>query len=355
MLTLITATPGSGKTLFAIQKIYECLNAGHVVYSNIAGLRVPGVIQIETNTDWRDLDNFKRHYPHMADTPISVFYDEAHEHPAFDAEDTQFNEKGYVDKIKQKEVREQSRALRLHRHFGFDIYLITQEAPFLEKPLIGLVGMHYHLHRAFGFERSTLYMWRMGQSNPDTRSTQRYAESKTTFKFPKHFYGLYDSATTHTHKAKVPLYYVALCAIPVLFFCYSGYSYYQGKQKKNASQQQTAQVEQNENLSPTLQQLRDEKNGNTDQQQEQKLIDDETQRVASVFASSDSCRAYNGFGDIVDISVKECLDYADNPRKLRATSDTYRQQRLSAVNYTQYQSAPTQNQSITNQPLTSSL
>ena len=104
MLHLITATPGSGKTLFAIQKIYEHLNKGHVVYSNIAGLRIPGVIAIETNTDWRDLDHFKRTHPLMADTPIAVFYDEAHEHPAFDAEDTQFNERGHVDKIRQKAV-----------------------------------------------------------------------------------------------------------------------------------------------------------------------------------------------------------------------------------------------------------
>lgn len=334
MLHLITATPGSGKTLFAIQEIYKCLNAGHVVYSNIAGLKIPGVIAIETNTDWRDLDDFKRSNPHMSDTPISVFYDEAHEHPAFDAEDTQLKENGQIDKLKQKEVREQARALRMHRHFGFDVYLITQEAPFIEKPTIGLVGIHYHLHRAFGLERSTLYMWRMGQSNPDTKSAQRYAESKTTFKFPKHFYNLYDSATTHTHKGNIPLYYWAICIIPLLFFAYSGYSYYQGKQKN--AQQVTAQAETQSNLSPTLQQLKDQKDGAVSPEADLQQLEDEQQRVASVFASSDSCRAYNGFGDLIDISIKDCLDYAENPRKIKATSDTYRQQRLSAVNYAQY-------------------
>lgn len=345
MLHLITATPGSGKTLFAIQKIYEHLNKGHVVYSNIAGLKIPGVIQIETNTDWRDLDHFKRTHPLMSDTPIAVFYDEAHEHPAFDAEDTQFNERGHVDKIKQKEVREQARALRMHRHFGFDIYLITQEAPFIEKMTIGLVGMHFHLHRAFGFERSTLYMWRMGQTNPDTKSSQRYAESKTTFKFPKHFYGLYDSATVHTHQRKVPFYYIAICAIPVLLFSYSGYKYYEGQQRKEANKTlQATETTETQKLSPTLQQIKDQKDGKQpdDPQQEQQQLDQETQRVASVFASSDTCRAYNGFGDIVDISTKECLEYADNPRKLRATSDSFRQQRLQAVNYTQYTTQSTE-------------
>lgn len=335
MLHLITATPGSAKTLFAMTKIYEHLNQGHIVYSNIAGLKIPGVFAIETNTDWRDLDHFKRSQPEFSDKPIAVFYDEAHEHPAFDAEDTQLKENGQVDKIKQREVRDQARALRMHRHFGFDIYLITQEAAFIEKPTIGLVGMHWHLHRAFGLERSTCYLWRVGQTNPDTKSVQRYAESKTTFKFPKHFYGLYDSATVHTHKAKVPLYYWAICILPILLFSYSGYSYYQGKQKNQ--QQVTAQTESEPKLTPTLQQLKDQKDAKESPEAEQiQLLDDEKKRVASVFASSDSCRAYNGFGDLVQISVQECLDYADNPAKLRATTDSFRQQRLSAVNYTQY-------------------
>ncbi|WP_372540415.1 zonular occludens toxin domain-containing protein [Acinetobacter pittii] len=41
MLTLISATPGSGKTLKAVELIYECLNNGYVVYSNILGLNDP--------------------------------------------------------------------------------------------------------------------------------------------------------------------------------------------------------------------------------------------------------------------------------------------------------------------------
>ncbi|ESK51862.1 zonular occludens toxin domain-containing protein [Acinetobacter tjernbergiae] len=353
MLHLITATPGSGKTLFAIQKIYEHLNKGHVVFSNIAGLKIPGVFAIETNTDWRDLDHFKRLQPEFSHKPIAVFYDEAHEHPAFDAEDTQYKENGQVDRLKQKEVRDQARALRMHRHFGFDIYLITQQVQFIESVTVGLCGIHWHLHRAFGLQRSTLYMWRSGQTNPTTRSVQRYAEEKTTFKFPKHFYDLYDSATVHTHKARIPLYYVGVVLLPIALFSYSGYTYYKSHYQKETPLQ--ASETQEQTLSPTLQQLKDEKEGkkpNEDtQQKEQVLIDDEKQRVASVFASSDSCRAYNGFGDLVQISVQECLDYADHPAKLRATSDTFRQQRLSAVNYTQYTTETSQTAETTNSSL----
>lgn len=60
MLTLISATPGSGKTLKAVEIIYDLLNKGYVVYANILGLKVPGVIDISSQEDWRDLDNFRR-------------------------------------------------------------------------------------------------------------------------------------------------------------------------------------------------------------------------------------------------------------------------------------------------------
>lgn len=73
MLTLISATPGSGKTLKAVEIIYELLNKGYVVYANILGLKVPGVIDISSQEDWRDLDNFRRQKPGMEKTPIAVF------------------------------------------------------------------------------------------------------------------------------------------------------------------------------------------------------------------------------------------------------------------------------------------
>ena len=87
MLTLISATPGSGKTLKSVEIIYELLNKGYVVYANILGLKVPGVIDISSQEDWRDLDNFRRQKPGMEKTPIAVFYDEAHEHAAFAEKD----------------------------------------------------------------------------------------------------------------------------------------------------------------------------------------------------------------------------------------------------------------------------
>ena len=161
MLTLISATPGSGKTLKAVEIIYELLNKGYVVYANILGLKVPGVIDISSQEDWRDLDNFRRQKPGMEKTPIAVFYDEAHEHAAFAEKDllknyqidrTDFDfeidyiniddslsitqKKQKIDEVnkryktlldkKKEEIREIGYALSMHRHFGFDIYLITQ-------------------------------------------------------------------------------------------------------------------------------------------------------------------------------------------------------------------------------------
>ena len=54
-----------------------------IVYSNIIGLKIPGVLPLEFNADWRDLDDFKRHIPEHSEKPIFVVIDECHEWYAF--------------------------------------------------------------------------------------------------------------------------------------------------------------------------------------------------------------------------------------------------------------------------------
>ena len=80
MAILISAPIRTGKTLISIELIFEYLNQGRQVYSNIVGLKVPGVIHINSNLqtpfDWRDLPN-----------DSVLLYDEAHEHPAFSERD----------------------------------------------------------------------------------------------------------------------------------------------------------------------------------------------------------------------------------------------------------------------------
>lgn len=80
MSILISAPIRTGKTLYVMKCIFDELNKGRMVYTNIVGIKVDGVISvassIEQPFDWRDLPNGS-----------VLVWDEAHEHPAFSSED----------------------------------------------------------------------------------------------------------------------------------------------------------------------------------------------------------------------------------------------------------------------------
>lgn len=96
MITLITGTPGSGKTLFAVTKILEYVKQNQklleqgkeprMIYANIDGLNIDGVEPAPV--DWRDtpdgsvifydeiqqLEPFQKTYPNPPKGKFSVFF-----------------------------------------------------------------------------------------------------------------------------------------------------------------------------------------------------------------------------------------------------------------------------------------
>lgn len=237
-LKLVTAPPGTGKTLLLIKMIFEYLKEGRRVYSNISSLKIEEVLPISSTADWRDLPDGS-----------VVIYDEAHEHPAFSKEDiidfpdfedfeperleneniTTYKErvarvKKVYDRRKKnhyESIKDISRALKIHRHFGFDIILATQDSSDLNTRTTNIVGEHYHLTRPFGLKGNTLFFWRRHVSNPDSRTEKAAAEWKKHINFNKNYFHLYHSANVHTHKAKIPLKYIivgliilGLCCLP---------------------------------------------------------------------------------------------------------------------------------------------
>ncbi len=179
MIILITGTPGSGKTLYAVHKVKEWLESGREVYADIDGLTLQGVQPAPE--DWRD-------------TPDGsvVVYDEAQQHERFKKQRSTLSD----DPIIQ--------ALEVHRHTGHDIVFITQSPQFLSKHICELVGEHYHLHRAYGAPLATVYLWRTTAYNPNTVSAKERAENKTHFQHDKKLFRFYKSASVHTHKMAIP-------------------------------------------------------------------------------------------------------------------------------------------------------
>ena len=205
MIYLISAPPRTGKSLFAIKKIFEYLNEGRFVYTNIAGINIPGVFTI-TDTpdkpfDWRDLPN-----------DSVIFFDEAQQHLSFGS-------KKIPKKLahKAEEILDIGDSFDIHGHFGFDIFLLTQKPNLIRSDLLGFISVHYVMRRKWGQNFATI--WEFGEAMTTWgKSTADSALNKTVFRYPKHLYKYYKSAESHTVKKTFPAKYLLFLLIPLALF-----------------------------------------------------------------------------------------------------------------------------------------
>lgn len=188
MLFLFTGKPGSFKTAMAATRALNYLKEGRPVYTNIDGFDYDGVNPLPEDDDWRN----------TPDGSI-VIYDEAQQ---FDF----FKYKGREKLSSDGRVQE----LETHRHTGHDIILITQSPNFLHNHLLGLVGSHYHLHRAYGRGFADVFLWRYAVMMPDSTGSKNKAESHEKFKPDTKIFDKYKSTTIDTHKLKIPVLYYKL-------------------------------------------------------------------------------------------------------------------------------------------------
>lgn len=243
MAILITAPLGTGKTLKTIELIFEYLNQGRPVYTNIVGLKIPGVFSVNSNInnplDWRDLPN-----------EAVLFIDEAHEHPALSERDllknltiqhyedelkrlenledvTETHRKSLISKCtseyakalkrKKEEIMDIGLSMSMHRHFGQEIIFITQNPTKLNKDALSNVTIHYVMRRKFGMEAATV--WTFGEAMTTWgKSVAEGALNKEIWRFPKHLYKFYVSSEKHNVKKYFPKKYYAYACIPLLIF-----------------------------------------------------------------------------------------------------------------------------------------
>ena len=188
MLTLITGKPGSFKTAKTASLAIQYLKEGRPVYTNIDEFDYDGVQKLPENNDWRQ-------------TPDGsvIIYDEAQQ---FDF----FQYKGREKLSSDERVKE----LEVHRHTGHDIILVTQSPNFIHNHVLSLVGMHYHLHRAYGRGYADVFLWRYAVMQPDSTGGKNKAESHEKFKPDSKIFDQYKSTTIDTHKLKIPPLYFKL-------------------------------------------------------------------------------------------------------------------------------------------------
>lgn len=189
MIYLITATPGSGKTLWSVREIFARVNEAEPwnIFSNIEGLKLDTAQPLK--------ESFQDYPPRSL-----VVIDESQKIRHFS--------KKYKHP-KANEFHPEVEFLQTHRHADhLDIIFITQAARLLNPDVLDMVGMHYHLHRPMGMKMATWWLWRYSAANPNTKSAKLEAEDSGTFTYPKNLFDMYKSSDGggDTHgKIKIPM------------------------------------------------------------------------------------------------------------------------------------------------------
>ncbi|MFG3696292.1 zonular occludens toxin domain-containing protein [Stutzerimonas stutzeri] len=210
MLYLRTGLPGSGKTLNTIREIelefgpdpkHPQRELRTVYYYGIPDLDVS-----KLKCKWVEFDTPEEWY-NLPDGSIIVI-DEAQR--IFGAQD---GRKARPEKVTRFET---------HRHQGFDIFLITQHPSLLMSPVRKLVGKHVNMYRPYGGKRLMRHEYEFCIDSPEKRSNFKMAQERRIKLDPKYF-GVYKSATVHTHTFKLPNYVWYIPAL--LLFIFGGVVY----------------------------------------------------------------------------------------------------------------------------------
>src|SRR5690606_15663597 len=120
-------------------------------------------------------------------------------------------------KKRKAEILDIGDSLTLHGHFGFDIYLITQNPKLLREQVRAACSVHYVMRRLWGLDVAMIYEFAEVQTY-FANATRKQALSVKRFRYPKNLYKYYVSSNVHNIQKRVPLLYMAFFAIPIAIF-----------------------------------------------------------------------------------------------------------------------------------------
>jgi len=212
MITLITGTPGAGKTALAVSMLMEEAGARPIFVSGIPELKIdhqqtPPVEEWTVETPTPEDPNYTR--PTFTFPPNSIIViDEA--------------QNVYRPRAATSKVPPYVAAFETHRHTGVDFWLITQHPGLIDGNVRKLVGRHVHI-------RNTplgryLFEWPEAQ-DPESSSARQIA-ARRKYKLPKRAFDQYKSASLHVkHRFRIPG-AVYLLGASVAFLGFAGYYMY---------------------------------------------------------------------------------------------------------------------------------
>lgn len=180
MIRLITGTPRSGKTLWAMEQLFKVLDETELrpIYCDIKGLNHQAIKPVPD--DWRTCPDGSL-----------IIMDEVQYRDAWSR--------------RSKGDNRQILDLTTHGHRKIDIWIITQSPRYLNADVLGLVGEHVHVKNALNSKHnSKIYIWREAQTTV-TRTAMLLAEDSYGWRYPKHLFNDYVSAEAgHNKKTYIP-------------------------------------------------------------------------------------------------------------------------------------------------------
>ncbi|WP_281187356.1 zonular occludens toxin domain-containing protein [Vibrio aestuarianus] len=97
--------------------------------------------------------------------------------------------------------------LRKHRHYGIDIYYITQQPGLINKNIRILCGLHKHYQRNFGGKTTICYSQNavFETDSKYLKFAEQNGAKKDIVVLDKKYFSFYKSTEIDTHKSKLPL------------------------------------------------------------------------------------------------------------------------------------------------------
>lgn len=211
MITLVTGTPGAGKTLYAVSQLLKDFEKeGRPLFvQGIPELALDhSVLPIES--EWVE----HRVIPGNVEGKKAPYY-AFPENAVLIIDECQNT---FRPRPNGSKVPDIVAALETHRHTGIDFVLITQHPNRIDTAVKTLVGRHLHVRRMFGWNRAIVYEW--DAASDPARVNHAI---KRSFKYPKSAFKLYKSSSLHTARGnRVPIVVwaaaAALVAAPVVWY-----------------------------------------------------------------------------------------------------------------------------------------
>lgn len=192
MITLITGTPGAGKTLYTVAEELPKYKDRPLFVDGIPDLLLDHEQPPQSVEDW---------HLWLPENGVLVV-DEA--------------QRVWRPRGTGSKVPDGVAAMETHRHRGADILIITQHPNLIDPNIRRLVGRHVHVRRMFGWKRAIVYEW-----DAATDPARVTTAIKRSWAYPKKAFASYKSASVHTSRGnRIPFVLVfavlAIVAVPLV-------------------------------------------------------------------------------------------------------------------------------------------